>query len=298
MNIERCRISVVLAASAALAAAGAGLCQPPASQPGGGWIVFASAVDGDAELFKCRPDGTERTQITSNEAFDASPACSPDGKRIAFVSERDGKPAIYIAGLDGGECTRIAECGDKHSRIAWSPDGTRIAFDVTSGRSLSIHVADVAATGSKALVADGMWPAWSPDGKTIAFNRGNMPHVYVMDADGRNVRALLKTETEVLPDLAPIWSSDGTSIFYTAVTGTEGEAMKYEIRSVAADGTGVKEIHPISESVAVAFAPGGGEILYSSEKAGDAGLRILSVADGAVRTLTDEVVGPWASWCK
>src|SRR5260221_8590231 len=41
------------------------------------------------------------------------------------------------------------------------------------------------------------YPAWSPDGKSIAFSsdRDNTANVYVMDADGKNVRAVTREKT-------------------------------------------------------------------------------------------------------
>ena len=52
-------------------------------------------------------------------------------------------------------------------------------------------------------------PAWSPDGKMIAFNRHLAPgaELYVMTADGRGKRRLIRTDGGVLSQTLPFaWS--------------------------------------------------------------------------------------------
>src|SRR6188474_948714 len=61
---------------------------------------------------------------------------------------------------------------------------------------VKIYTIDLASGGIAALTRDGDWddeqPRWSPDGQRIAFrsNRSGSYNLYVMDADGRNVRRL------------------------------------------------------------------------------------------------------------
>ncbi len=59
---------------------------------------------------------------------------------------------------------------------------------------------------------DGL-PAWSPDGKKIAFhsNRDGKNEIYVMDADGSNVRRLTNN---LANDDVPRWSPDGRKIVF------------------------------------------------------------------------------------
>ena len=62
---------------------------------------------------------------------------------------------------------------------------------------------------------DSFSPTWSPDGRQIAFNRGS--HIYVMDADGENVRQLTKHNDK--KDLHPDWSPDGKLIAFDRFAG-------------------------------------------------------------------------------
>jgi TolB protein len=62
-------------------------------------------------------------------------------------------------------------------------------------------------------------PAWSPDNRFIAYqsnrNSDNY-HIYVMDADGKNPRALTKGTGD---DRHPLWTPDGKSILYDSFDG-------------------------------------------------------------------------------
>ncbi|NJN55447.1 MAG: hypothetical protein HC804_12240 [Anaerolineae bacterium] len=74
-------------------------------------------------------------------------------------------------------------------------------------------------------------PAWSPDNSQIAFQstRSGNSDVYVMNADGSNVRRLTFTDSY---DGAPSWSPDGRQlVFSSRRTGA------YELWIMNADGS-------------------------------------------------------------
>lgn len=65
---------------------------------GVGSIPIGNGVYRNTDLFVCRPDGTQLTQLTFHAADDLSPVWSADGKYIYFVSRRgdaDGVPNIW-----------------------------------------------------------------------------------------------------------------------------------------------------------------------------------------------------------
>lgn len=92
-----------------------------------------------------------------------------------------------------------------------SPDGQAIVFDLlgdlyrlpmTGGRAVRL---------SSGMGFDGQ-PRFSPDGRTIVFvsDRSGSENLWLMDADGRNPRALTKTEKGQY--VSPEWTPDGNFV--------------------------------------------------------------------------------------
>ena len=206
-------------------------------------IVFHSDRDGDFEIYRMRPDGSNVVQLTDNAVDDFWPVVSPDGTKIAFWTGRDGNQEIYVMAADGSNPTRVTVNGAADRQPAWSPDGQRIAFHRESGGTTEIYTIGVDGTGETRLTNnafDDEEPAWSPDGSLIAFmtKRDGNNEVYVMNAsDGGNPRNLSNNPGR---DGKPDWSPDGSRILFdrnnTAVDPTWlGDA---EIMCMMADGSG------------------------------------------------------------
>jgi Tol biopolymer transport system component len=62
----------------------------PTWSPRGDWIAFTSRRDGDYEIYRIRPDGTDLERLTQSPGNDAHPSFSPDGEWIAFATARQG----------------------------------------------------------------------------------------------------------------------------------------------------------------------------------------------------------------
>ena len=84
---------------------------------------------------------------------------------------------------------------------------------------VKIYTLDLSNGRITALTAAGDWndeqPRWSPDGERIAFrsSRGGSSNLYVMDADGRNVRRLTDHRGN---DHDPTWLPDGQSLVFSS----------------------------------------------------------------------------------
>ncbi len=150
---------------------------------------------------------------------------------------------VYIS-TDNGDTTGVSEIrtidtnGDQQSLLLSaqmlilglrpSPDGTRIAFwgcpgsfssDCTPGdeEDLDIWVVNTDGMNLNNLTKDSpegdSHPDWSPDGNQIVFDswRSGKADIYIMQADGRNVRPLTSSKSN---NTEPKWSPDGKWIAY------------------------------------------------------------------------------------
>jgi hypothetical protein len=130
-------------------------------------------------------DGTTRATVPNIPLGDWS--LSPDGTRIAFVDGREGT-LISTIGIDG-------------------TGSQRLPFPFGSGRSC----------GEGQCTIEQI--AWSSDGSQMAFEsfKDGSGDIYVMDADGSNVRKLTDSPAD---DQWPAWSPNGTTIVYSNTGAT------------------------------------------------------------------------------
>jgi Tol biopolymer transport system component len=61
-------------------------------------------VDGDAEIFSMKADGTRLRQLTRNRVAEADPDWAPDGKQLTFESKCDGDFEIRRSRGPGPRC--------------------------------------------------------------------------------------------------------------------------------------------------------------------------------------------------
>lgn len=115
--------------------------------------------------------------------------------------------------------------------------------------------------GTAAPVREGA-PGWSPDGRRIVFyvEDGGKADLYVMDADGRNRRAI--TRTPAAGEGAPAFSPDGRRIAFD--TDRDGN---FEIYVMNADGTDARRLTTSpSRDLAPAWSPDGASIVFMSDR--------------------------------
>lgn len=107
---------------------------PAEFSPNDEWLVMFSNRDGQMNLYKLRPDGTEVTQLThfANPVMGGG-GWSPDGELIAFgVNETSElkNMDVYIVRVDGTDLRRVLQVkvGSIDSPVKWFPDGRHIAI--------------------------------------------------------------------------------------------------------------------------------------------------------------------------
>lgn len=204
----------------------------------------------------------------------------PDGKRVIFASTQDDpdarkKMADEIAFRQSGQ-TR---------RYSWDYDPTYDIqeFDIASGRYVNL-------THAPGYDAEG---AYSPDGKQIVFSSNRAVYgralsekekaqleldpsyfldVYVMNADGSNVRRLTDVPGY---DGGTFWSPDGSRIIWRRFTE---DGARAEVYTMKADGTDLRKITSIGAmSWAPIFHPSGDYIIFSTNVLGFANFELYLV---------------------
>lgn len=95
----------------------------PSWSPDEEWIAyrFIDPESDNYEIYKVRPDGTSRTNLTNSPERDIEPDWSPDGKWIVFASDRLGDMDLYITKPDGSDVARITTAPGKDSDPSWGP---------------------------------------------------------------------------------------------------------------------------------------------------------------------------------
>ena len=193
-----------------------------------GNIVYVSNRSGSYELYVTSPDGSDTralSYVDDPAVINWSPSISPNGTQIAYVAnsrENEQVYDIYVMGIDGSNPQRINDLKMKIYCIEWSPDATKFvlcAEHLGESDLLDIYTINVDGTELLNLTNNPAYdsnPSWSPDGKFIAFHSDRaktndaLSHVYVMKADGSDVRQLT-------PGHSASWSPDGKKIAYVGL---------------------------------------------------------------------------------
>jgi len=143
-----------------------------------GWLVFSARSErGDWDLFVCRPDGSDRRNLTRTpESNEAAAQFSRDGRRLLFRRLPVGEPIdgnhygaqgeLVLAGSDGSTPTVLGQ-GGKYPWASWSPDGKQVACLSIKG----ISIVDVATRQVvRKLPRRGFFQqlTWSPDGRWLS----------------------------------------------------------------------------------------------------------------------------------
>jgi Tol biopolymer transport system component len=104
--------------------------------PDGQWVAFVSYPQ--KELWKCRPDGSQRVRLTRPGTQAAFPRWSPDGRDLSFVGFEAGEPggSVRRVSADGTGEEILARPGSTawaYWDVCWLPDGEGLVFSRMAG---------------------------------------------------------------------------------------------------------------------------------------------------------------------
>jgi Tol biopolymer transport system component len=211
-----------------------------------GEIAFASGN----EIVAIQADGSDRHVLAAGATLKDGISFSPDGHRMAYWSDNGATADLIVADADGSHPTTVAPSVVERTGppyAVWSPDGTSLAYSSRTQPSSAASACPGSGTqngdfctsrifiapidGSAAhqvgdATLDARSPAWSPDGSTIAFGGGNATpgmdvHLYLMDADGSNVRQLSSVKGSDWAFQRNGWSRDGSQIVTQASAASD-----------------------------------------------------------------------------
>ena len=212
----------------------------PSLSPDGKTFVYASAAEGNWDIYLQRIGGQNAINLTKDSmADDTQPIYSRNGDSIAFRSERNGG-GIFVMGATGESVRRVADFGYNPD---WSPDGKQFVvategfIDTPSARygESRLWIVDVS-SGQKHTVGgiDAVQPRWSPHGQRIAFWTfvGGQRIVGTIATDGTGLQMV---PTQAALNWNPVWSPDGRYLYFSSDRG--GNTNLWRVR--IAEETGV-----------------------------------------------------------
>jgi len=187
----------------------------------GQWVTYISYPEDT--LWRSKPDGSGRSQLTYAPMRAAVPHLSPDGKQIAFIGAMPGKAwKLFLVPSDGGNPQQVIQDEFLESDPAWSADGKTLAFGRNEPvkNEWTISLVDLQTHALRMLPgSQGKFaPRWSPDGR------------YIMGLSfGNDTLQLYDFQTEkwTVPKL-PIntfgymaWSKDSAYVYFDTVLSND-----------------------------------------------------------------------------
>lgn len=189
---------------------------------------------GQLDLF-CPPDGSD-----GRPGFLDRPVWSADGRSL-FVQagyfegslEYVWHSFVYRVEVDTGVAELLTDHVFEDSHwLTFAPDGSHGIYHEKSFFSSSTMVKVDFATDELVSMGEGYAPVYSRDGSRIAFSRrmltGSPPYepinsLFVMDADGSNMRRLKSEQGDYVQYKAQAWSVDGTRVLFNRIVLEPGE---------------------------------------------------------------------------
>jgi Tol biopolymer transport system component/imidazolonepropionase-like amidohydrolase len=207
-------------------------------------------------------------------AFAAAPLAQDAAKPADAAADKEKKEPKWDVAAEFGPTSKVAFDTSEGTwmNVDVSPDGQRVVFDLLGDLYVMPIAGSTAAAPATRLTsgpAFDMQPRFSPDGKLIAFtsDRGGLFNIWVMDADGRNPKAVSREEKWWVN--SPTWAPDGDFIFarkHFVQTRSLGAGEIWSYHRSGADGVQVTEKVSFQKDAGEpALSPDGKFLYYSKD---------------------------------
>jgi Tol biopolymer transport system component len=164
--------------------------------PDGRYMTFTGNFEGDLEIYRANPDGTNVRRLTNEIGYDGGPFVSWDGKKIVYRRQAEDTPEkiaeyrallkenlvrpsrldIWIMDADGGNKRRVTQLPGANFAPFLHPDGKRIIFSSNhedpKGREFDLYMVNVDGTGLERITYSGDFdgfPMFTRDGRKLVF---------------------------------------------------------------------------------------------------------------------------------
>ena len=205
----------------------------------GQWIAYISYPENT--LWKCRIDGSQRTQLTFLPMEGSMPRWSPDGRQLAFQTTSPGKPVkVSVISAEGGSPQELRpEDSSSEDDANWAPDGQSVVLmrgpynPTNNANAFTLLRYDLKTRQATVLPeSSGLFaPRWSPDGRYIsAFTTNQKTIVLLSVATGKWSEIATGVNLQY-----PNWSADGKWIYFESTGDKGAELFRVEVASRRAE---------------------------------------------------------------
>ncbi|HWW82720.1 MAG TPA: hypothetical protein VNZ26_03910, partial [Vicinamibacterales bacterium] len=240
---------------------------------------FFGGLNASSQIVSIEVATGARTQHTQGDGLKVSPQFV-DAERIGFLIKTGTSAGLAIT---SGK--RIASTQIRNP--SWSADRRQIVYQKQLPDDGGPRPRVLAADPAFELILTGVFPDYSPSGDRLVATRMTSVvdgSLELSSSDGSQRRTIFAEKGKMA--IGSGWSPDGRQIAF-GLGGFFVPHQKAQIALIRPDGTDFRTITPSEgNSGFPSWSPDGTHIVYRVSSAGDEGLRIVSLKDGDISTLT------------
>lgn len=190
-------------------------------------------VGNDFNLWLVSPDGGNLRRLTLDGNGYRFPTWSPDGQQLAFIGRTDSNSSVlYVSPTDHADPRIVySEPASPPFYLYWSPDSRYLTFLTQEETDIAMRIVGTATPVAPRILERGapFYWAWSPRSDRLLMHVGGsratsgQAHISLLGSQ-------LNAQREPLDESpgrfqAPLWSADGSHVFYIAENNAGGESI-------------------------------------------------------------------------